>query len=352
MVKYHKDIGSGDTAGDTITVETVYANHAKGVTAMPAKLNYGPEDRFAPIPPWEKSLQTVTAELFVRVPDAKGSLEGLCFDRKGDLYCTEVNQGRILKVDMQTKEVTTVWRADPERGHKIAAVKIHKDGRLFVAICSQGGRALMKHSNVGGIMVMNPDGTDASFLIEGYNINDLCFDRDGGFVFGEYIGTFQEPKGGVYRVDPSFQKITPVLTGLASPNGVCLSKDGRTLWVAEMATGFIIRYLIEEQLGYVPYHTVGGQGPDSVSIDNDDNLYVAMYRQGRYLVFNREGHPIGQILLPNREKGHNLNSTHAMCRPGKEEVYLTGYDYTGDEGAAIYVAGSFAKGNEEAYQFQ
>ncbi|MBR0164672.1 MAG: SMP-30/gluconolactonase/LRE family protein [Lachnospiraceae bacterium] len=319
---------------------------------MPAKLNYGPEDRFAPIPPWEKSLQTVTAELFVRVPDAKGSLEGLCFDRKGDLYCTEVNQGRILKVDMQTKEVTTVWRADPERGHKIAAVKIHKDGRLFVAICSQGGRALMKHSNVGGIMVMNPDGTDARFLIEGYNINDLCFDRDGGFVFGEYIGTFQEPKGGVYRVDPSFQKITPVLTGLASPNGVCLSKDGRTLWVAEMATGFIIRYLIEEQLGYVPYHTVGGQGPDSVSIDNDDNLYVAMYRQGRYLVFNREGHPIGQILLPNREKGHNLNSTHAMCRPGKEEVYLTGYDYTGDEGAAIYVAGSFAKGNEEAYQFQ
>ena len=289
------------------------------------KLSYRPQDRFAPIPPWEMGLQTVTAEVFVRVPDAKGSLEGLCFDREGNLYCTEVNQGRILKINMETKEVQTIWRADPARGHKIAAVKIHKDGRLFVAICSKGGRGLMKFSNVGGIMVMNPDGSDAHFIIEGYNINDLCFDKDGGFYFGEYIGTFQDPKGGVYHVDPSFKKITPVLTGLASPNGVCLSKDGKTLWVAEMATGFIIRYLIDDELGYVPYHTVGGQGPDSISIDDDDNLYVAMYRQGRYLIFNPEGHPIGQILLPNREIGHNLNSTHAMCRPGHEEVYLTGW---------------------------
>jgi lactonase len=32
--------------------------------------------------------------------------------------------------------------------------------------------------------------------------------------------------------------------------------------------------------------------------DADGNLYVAIYGQGRVLVFNKNGLPIGQILLP------------------------------------------------------
>ena len=49
---------------------------------------------------------------------------------------------------------------------------------------------------------------------------------------------------------------------------------------------------------------------DSVCIDSDDNLYVAMYGQGRVLVFNKRGYPIGQILMPGRDEGKMLRSTH------------------------------------------
>lgn len=44
-------------------------------------------------------------------------------------------------------------------------------------------------------------------------------------------------------------------------------------------------------------------------VDGKGNVYVAIYGQGRVLVFNNKGIPIGQILLPEREKGLNLLST-------------------------------------------
>ena len=53
----------------------------------------------------------------------------------------------------------------------------------------------------------------------------------------------------------------------------------------------------------IPYYFTGHEGPDSVCIDSDDNLYVAMYGQGRVLVFNKRGYPIGQILMPGRDEG-------------------------------------------------
>lgn len=41
---------------------------------------------------------------------------------------------------------------------------------------------------------------------------------------------------GGYCVLPAFKTITPVLNNLASPNGIALSKNGRTLWVTETFT--------------------------------------------------------------------------------------------------------------------
>ena len=65
----------------------------------------------------------------------------------------------------------------------------------------------------------------------------------------------------------------------------------------------------------IPYYFTGHEGPDSVCIDSDDNLYVAMYGQGRVLVFNKRGYPIGQILMPGRDEGKMLRSTHPQFIP-------------------------------------
>ncbi len=51
----------------------------------------------------------------------------------------------------------------------------------------------------------------------------------------------------------------------------------------------------------VAYHFTG-PAPDSMRADSDGNLYVALYGQGRILTFNRNGIPIGQVLLPGGTK--------------------------------------------------
>lgn len=43
---------------------------------------------------------------------------------------------------------------------------------------------------------------------------------------------------------------------------------------------------------------------------------VSISGQGRVMVFNRNGLPIGQIVLPDRDKGRNLKSTSLAIRPG------------------------------------
>ena len=78
-------------------------------------------------------------------------------------------------------------------------------------------------------------------------------------------------------------------------------------------------------------------------VDSDGNLYVAMYGQGRVLVFNGNGIPIGQVLLPGRRDGHNLESTSMALKPGTNELYIVTNDGAGGEGATIFRARVFAK---------
>ena len=91
----------------------------------------------------------------------------------------------------------------------------------------------------------------------------------------------------------------------------------------------------------VAYHFTD-PAPDSMRADADGNLYVAMYRQGRVLAFNGNGIPIGQVLLPGREEGHNLRSTSVAIRPGTDDLYVVTNDAAGGRGATIFHAKAFA----------
>lgn len=70
---------------------------------------------------------------------------------------------------------------------------------------------------------------------------------------------------------------------------------------------------------------------------------MAIYGQGRVLAFNRNGIPIGQVLLPGREEGHNLRSTSMAIRPGTDDLHIVTSDGVGGQGAAIFHARAFAK---------
>lgn len=319
--------------------------HVDSGSALP-KLEYRAGDAFAPIPPAERGLQTVEARLFAEVPlpsDAPANmsiLEGLAFNHAGNLYFSNPPMGRIYELNMETRETALICQL-PE-GWQPTAVKLHRDGRLFVTCIVFGEGSF--------VAVISPEGEVLAKVAESalHYFDDLVFDMQGGFYLSDLSGSPAEPTGGVWYVAPGRNEPSCVVTGMVGTNGIALSPQGDALWVTEYGAGKLHHFKIDSQhriprfaSSHVPYYFTGLEGADSACIDADGNVYVAMCGQGRFLVFNSNGMPIGQVLLPGRDEGSMLMSTHPQLRPGTDELYLCSADKrTGKAG--IFVARGFA----------
>src|SRR4051794_24232222 len=243
-----------------------------------------------PIPPSERGLQTAIAEPWFKVSQEPMVLEGPCFDRNGNLLFSDVTGGRGLHPTPDKRLSTVFSKSNLGPG----GLAVHKDGRIFVT-------ALGDLKGAGSIIAVKPDGSGMQTIVPrdaGYLPNDLVFDSKGGFYFTDFRGISTDPKGGVYYVSPDFKTITPLLPHLAMANGIALSPSGGELWATEFSRNLLHRVelagpaTIATTGTSIPYHFTGPP-PDSMRSDRDGNVYVAMYGQGRVLVFNRNGIPIG-----------------------------------------------------------
>ena len=306
----------------------------------PLSLAYDAQTRGpVPIPPAERGLQTVVAEPFFKVSADEMILEGPAFDREGNLIFSDVSGGRVLCLTPEKRlSVVSTLKLGT------AGLAVHRDGRIFVA-------AMGTFKNDGGIVAVTPDGAQTQTILPpeaGYTVNDLVFDAHGGFYFSDARGTSTNPTGGAYYVSPDGKTVMPVLPHLAMANGIALSPDGKELWVTEFSRNLLHRVKLADATTIAPlgtavaYHFTG-PAPDSMRADVDGNLYVAMYEQGRVLVFNKNGIPIGQVLLPGRDEGHNLLSTSMALRPGTNELFIVTNDGKNGQGATIFHARGFAK---------
>jgi lactonase len=296
--------------------------------------------------PYEAELATIIAEPWYKIDDF-WQLEGLIVDREGKyLYFADVFGGGIHRIEIATKQYSRVYGpADFE----IGAVKIHKDGRLF--LCAMGNASGMK----GGVYAIQPDGSNFETILdpsEGFIVDDLIFDSKGGFYFTDFKGYATKNEGGVYYVSPDYKKVTQILGNMAIPNGIALKTDESALWITESCYNRILHvYLAEDGTSVPPSGATtactlsGNLGPDSCCIDSDDNLYVAIYGQGRFLVLNQNGFPIGHIRLPEADAGKMLRTTSSEFAKDSDRMFLCSNDGPGGIGACIYTARGYAKGH-------
>lgn len=294
-----------------------------------------------PIPQSERHLQAATAELWFSVPGGGRTLEGACLDKAGNLFFTDTTEQRVLKLTPD-KKLTVLAKF---KDFKPAGMAIDKSGRLFVAAMD------LPHQK-GVVLSMNPDGSDIKTELAasaGYVPDDLVFDKAGNFYFADFRGLSSVGSGGVYYFDRASKKVTTILPNMAKANGIALSPDGKTLWVTEYARNKLHRVELQDATHIMPvgsttayYFT--GPAPDSMRIDADGNLYVAMHRQGRFLVFDPVGLPVGQILIPGRDQGQYMRSTSMVADPQSRDCWLLAGD--GDEGtrAAIFRSKALAHG--------
>lgn len=295
----------------------------------------------APVPYSERSIPTEQAKPFFKVTASHTVLEGPSFDRAGNLLFSDVKGQRLLQLSATgvMSEISRFESGNP------GGTAIHKDGRIYVAVIAD-------QFTRGWIVSMNPDGTSPVVILkpeQGFVPNDLVFDKAGGFYFTDFRGDSTSPTGGVYYVAPDNRTITPVLQHLSLANGIGLSPDGSTLWVTESGRNLLHKINLSDPttiapLGSsIPYHFTG-PAPDSLRVDHQGNVYVAMMRQGRVMTFAPNGVPIGQVLVPERDEGGNLLSASLALSPITNEIYIVTADGRAAGGAAIFRASSRASG--------
>lgn len=132
--------------------------------------------------------------------------------------------------------------------------------------------------------------------------NDLAIDGQDGFYFSDpnyqHRGQPTVMKQDVYYCSAKGQ-VSRVSTVCFKPNGVLLSADNKTLYVADARGQAIYRYdvlapgrLANERR----WLDALGANPDGLTLDEHDNLYVCCGKAG-LKIFDPAGHPIGRIAV-------------------------------------------------------
>jgi gluconolactonase len=135
--------------------------------------------------------------------------------------------------------------------------------------------------------------------------NDIVFDADGGFWFTDFgkIRRRSEDLAGVFyaKADGSF--IAEVIQPMRSANGIGLSPDGRTLYVAEtftctlhafavMAPGRIADGGSVSFPGRFLHRPAGSKFFDSLAVEAGGNICIGTLGTGGISVVSPEGDPI------------------------------------------------------------
>lgn len=145
--------------------------------------------------------------------------------------------------------------------------------------------------------------------------NHVCIDPDGEIFFtdsGPRGDTgLANPKGSIYRTVQSRQQLVPLCaTGLASPSGITISREG-IVYAAEMCTNRILRFVQYPKgsfVGTVFVQLSGTMGPIDVAVHpKTGEVYVAMFELsaiasvGTIHVFLPTGEMKGTITVPGGE---------------------------------------------------
>jgi sugar lactone lactonase YvrE len=242
----------------------------------------------------------------------------------GAIYFSDIGD-RIMKFDPKSGKTTT-FRDPSGRSN---GLKFDAKGRL---VACEG-------ANTGGnrrISITETDGTVRTLADKWkgkrFNSpNDLTIDSKGRVYFTDprYVGT--EPReidtDSVYRVDPD-GTVTRVIADVTKPNGIAISPDGKTLYLAEnngdpKKPRQLLAYPLKADgtvgAKKVLYDFGTDRGIDGMAVTSD-GLIAATAGKGKTAgvwFFSPEGKKLG--VVPTPEDPSNC----CFGGPGSETLYIT-----------------------------
>ena len=236
----------------------------------------------------------------------------------GSVIVVEIERGTLSRV---SSDGTVDVIANPGGGPNGAAMG--PDGHCYV--CNNGGFVWHERGDLlfpgqqpddysgGRIERINIETGEVEVIYEACDgerlkgPNDIVFDAQGGFWFTDHGKTRDRDRDrtGVFYAKPDGSEIREVIFPLEAPNGIGLSPDEDTLYVAETPTGRLWAFPLSApgELASEPRRMMA-QLPDyhmfdSLAVDADGNVCVATLITGGISVHSPDGSEVRLIPMPD-----------------------------------------------------
>src|SRR6266481_8617748 len=240
----------------------------------------------------------------------------------GSVILTEIRNNRCSRVTPDGK--VSLFSATGGGPNGLA---VGPDGALY--LCNNGGSRYVEGVSMGqgphpdykhGSIQRLDRSTGAAKTLyidcDGHKLsapNDIVFDKQGGFYFTDLGKRYAHHRdnGGLYYALPDGSSITELVYPIVTPNGVGLSPDEKTVYVADTETSRIYAWDIVSpgKVKHEPFPAPYGgrcvcglpgfQRFDSLALEASGNICVATLVTGYITVISPSGQVVRQVKMPD-----------------------------------------------------
>ena len=270
--------------------------------------------RFTSLPPkFRRRRRTAWSDANRQGATLDSFLEGPSFDRNGNLYCVDIPFGRVFRIDPRGD-----WDLVAQYDGWPNGLKIHKDGRIFIADYKRG------------LMLLDPKTARIEPLLdtafsEGFKgLNDLHFADNGDLYFTDQGQSgIADPSGRVWRLRANGE-LQRLVSNAPSPNGITLNRRNNQVYVAITRSQQVWRLPLMQggtpsKTGVAIQLSGGHAGPDGIEADEEDGLAVCHLGIG---VWRFDANCLPTHLV-HAGKQHRLMTNIAFGGPQRRTLYVT-----------------------------
>ncbi|CAB4820982.1 MAG: hypothetical protein F2761_01055 [Actinobacteria bacterium] len=212
--------------------------------------------------------------------------EGPASDRAGHVLFSDCSENLIYSFDESSRE-TSIWSNDSSHAN---GMNFDAEGRLVVC-CDGKNYPSNPKGGAHAVQRYEKDGTITN-LADSFNgkklngPNDLCFDARGRIYFtdpryGDKSDIEQDVMA-VYRIELD-GTLTRVIDDLESPNGILISKDNKSLFIADYnqddgGARTLVKYRSNLSGLWIKESILldfgNDYGMDGMVFDEEENIYV------------------------------------------------------------------------------
>lgn len=244
--------------------------------------------------------------------------EGPALSKDGRyLYCVNVHDANISRVDLKTGQVALDWVQLPAPGRGNGST-IGPDGALYVA--DVGRKLIARIDTITREVTTIVDKDDKGQPLLGPN--DLICSGENIYFTDPDGSSAENPIGAVYVYSGRFNAIGKIAGNQAYPNGLAFRsvRDRSELCIDQSSKALVDEYSIAE-LFMAPHTAAGLAGsfvyrksaqlpedclPDGMRSDRDGYLYVALFRAGEIVKLDSSGKIVRHYVLPAGSAPTNL----------------------------------------------